>query len=76
MITLLSYASFALALSAPQECPLHQPSPAPPTGARSPYAGESTRPIKALFHLEVRPLLTPEQIEQYVSLRGYGHDGH
>ncbi len=34
------------------------------------------RAVHLRAHVEVRALLSPEQIERYVSLRGYGHHGH
>ena len=34
------------------------------------------RAVHLRAHLAVREQLTPEQIEQYVTLRGYGHAGH
>jgi Spy/CpxP family protein refolding chaperone len=34
------------------------------------------RAVHLRAHVEVRALLTPEQIQRYVSLRGYGHHGH
>jgi Spy/CpxP family protein refolding chaperone len=34
------------------------------------------RAVHLRAHLAVRAQLTPEQIEQYVTLRGYGHAGH
>jgi len=34
------------------------------------------RTVHLRAHVEVRPLLTPDQIMQYVGLRGYSHGGH
>ena len=34
------------------------------------------RAVHLRAHVEVRALLTPEQIHRYVELRGYGHQGH
>ncbi len=34
------------------------------------------RAVHLRAHVGVRALLTPEQIEQYVALRGYAHGGH
>jgi len=73
MMTALTFVSFALALGAPQACPLHQEDSAAATADKSPYAGQDGREIKALSEADVRAYLDgtgmgmakPAELNQY-----------